>query len=63
MKSVTCYIRLLKGEESAAAQKQEIEPMARRTFNHYKQYLLSSRLLIERQVRGRKNTRVLEVLG
>jgi len=44
------------------APKEGLEPMARRTFNHYKQYLLASRFLREKQGRGRRNKRVLEVV-
>lgn len=44
------------------ARQADLEPMKRRTFNHYKQYLVTQRLLRERQGRGRKNARILEVV-
>lgn len=44
------------------ARKQGLEPMARRTFNHYKQYLVRNRLLEEHQGPGRKNNRILRVV-
>lgn len=44
------------------AQGHGLEPMARRTFNHYKQFLIRSRILVERQGNGRRNTRVLQVM-
>lgn len=46
----------------AKARENGLEPMARRTFNHYKQYLVSVRLLEENQGKGRRNTRVLRVV-
>lgn len=45
-----------------AARSENLQFMARRTFTHYKQYLVSSRLLEERQARGRANVRVLRVV-
>jgi len=44
-----------------AARQHGLEPMARRTFNLYKQHLLSNRLLTERQGRGKRNRRLLEI--
>ena len=44
------------------AKEQGLKPMKRRTFNHYKQYLVQNRLLQERQARGRNNRRILEVM-
>lgn len=46
----------------AQACKKGLKPMARRTFNHYKQYLVRNRLLEERQEVGRRNNRVLRVV-
>lgn len=46
----------------ALAKSQGIEPMARRTFTQYKQFLIVNRFIRERQARGRGNTRVLEVV-
>lgn len=46
-----------------AAEENKLDVMKRRTFTHYKQFLITSRLLRERQGRGRKNTRVLEVVS
>ncbi len=43
------------------ARKHEMEPMARRTFTHYKQQLIANRLLKERAGPGRRNVRFLEV--
>lgn len=40
-----------------------IEPMARRTFSHYRQYLVGSRLLREEQAPGRRNERRLWVVA
>jgi Cdc6-like AAA superfamily ATPase len=45
-----------------AAVKQGLEPMARRTFTHYKQQLVAARLLSEQPGRGRRNTRLLRVI-
>ncbi len=45
-----------------AARKHGMEPMARRTFNHYKQQLIANRLLKERAGHGRRNVRFLEVI-
>lgn len=39
-----------------------IQPMARRTFNHYKQFLVRNRLLEEKQGKGRRNSRILRVV-
>ena len=39
-----------------------IQPMARRTFNHYKQFLVRNRLLEEKQGKGRRNSRILKVV-
>ena len=44
------------------ARKHGLESMARRTFNHYKQQLIANRLIKERPGRGRRNTRILEVI-
>ncbi|MEE9130369.1 MAG: AAA family ATPase [Phycisphaerales bacterium] len=44
------------------ASKHEMEPMARRTFTHYKQQLIANRLLKERAGHGRRNVRFLEVI-
>lgn len=46
----------------AAAQENRLEPMARRTFNQYRLSLIASRLLRERQGRGKRNARILEVV-
>jgi len=39
-----------------------LAPMARRTFNHYRQFLVANRLLRERQAKGRGNARALQVV-
>ncbi|MBI4021300.1 MAG: orc1/cdc6 family replication initiation protein [Candidatus Aenigmarchaeota archaeon] len=39
-----------------------LEPMARRTFSHYKQFLVTARLLREEQAAGRRNERRLWVM-
>ncbi|MBN2565973.1 MAG: AAA family ATPase [Candidatus Eisenbacteria bacterium] len=45
-------------DESAAA---GFQPMAKRTFNYYKQHLVNARLLKERQGKGRRNVIILQV--
>jgi Cdc6-like AAA superfamily ATPase len=44
------------------AETRGLEPMARRTFDHYRQHLVTCRLLEEKQGRGRKNRRVLSAV-
>lgn len=44
------------------AREQGMEPMARRTFNQYRQYLVTVNLLAERHAKGRRNTLLLRVV-
>lgn len=46
--------------EQAHARK--LSPMARRTYNYYKKYLITQRFLEETQGRGRRNSRLLKVV-
>lgn len=46
-----------------AARSKGLDPMARRTVNHYRQYMVDQRLIKETQARGRRNARILEVIG
>ncbi len=47
---------------SRTAKERKLPVMARRTFSHYKQYLVLNRLLVEQQGRGQGNTRRLRVV-
>jgi Cdc6-like AAA superfamily ATPase len=48
-------------EYQEIASEQGIEPMERRTFNQYRQYMVANKLLTERYAKGRRNVLLLRV--